>query len=171
VSDEAARVAEQTARAGADAVRRGSETARDALRATVNTANDAFRGATDQFTQMLGYTGPRAEELGRRSSETIQAVTEASSVLARGAQEISQEVLGLIRDSVQQNAEAVNRMASIRSLHDFVAVQSDLARDNLQHVIDINKRIAERSLRIADEAARIIQAQTDRNADRARRAA
>jgi phasin family protein len=170
-TDEAVRFAERTARAGADAARRGTETARDALNATFNTATEAFRGATDTFTQMLGYNGPQAAELARRSSRAIQAVTEASSVLARGAQELSQEVFGLIQDRVQRNAEAVTRIASVRSVQDFVAVQSDLARDNLKHVIDINKRIAERSLRIADEASRVIQAQVEENADRASRAA
>ena len=58
---------------------------------------------------------------------------------------------------------------SARSVQDFVAVQSELARDTLQQVIDTNKRVAEVSARIADEAARSIQAQG--NANQPRRAA
>src|SRR5215208_1581828 len=169
VTDEAARVGEQTARAGADIANRGTEAARNAVEAGLNTATQTFQRVTDQFTKVLGVSGPQAEELARRSSENLPAVSQASTVLARGAQEVSQEVFGLIQDRLQKNIDAVNRLAGTRSVQDFVAVQSDLVRDGLQQVIDTNKRIADSSARVADEAARAIQ--TQGNANQGRRAA
>src|SRR4051795_5570702 len=170
VTDEAARVGEQTARAGADVARRGAETARDSFQAGLNTASESFRRVADQFTNVLGFNGPQAEELARRSSQNIQALTEAGSVLARGAQEVSQEVFGFVQERVRKNADAVNQIARVRSVQDFVAVQSDLARDNLEQVIEVNKRVAKTSLRIAEEAARVIQAQAQAQATRRRAA-
>src|SRR4051812_15966907 len=162
VIDEAARVGEQTARAGADVARRGAETARDTFQAGLNTASESFQRMADQFTNVMGFNGPQAEELARRSSQNIQALTEAGSVLARGAQEVSQEVFGFVQERVRKHADAVNQIARVRSVQDFVAVQSDLARDNLWQVIETNKRVAETSLRIAEEAGRVIQAQANR---------
>src|SRR3954451_11374505 len=156
VTDEAARVGEQTARAGADIANRGTEAARNAMEAGLNTAPQTFQRVSDQFTKVLGFSGPQAEELARRSSENLQAVSQASTVLARGAQEVSKEVFGLVQDRLQKNIDAVNRIVGTRSVQVFVAVQSDLARDTLQQVIDTNKRIAEVSVRIADEAWGII---------------
>src|SRR3954469_9557600 len=92
VTDEAARVGEQTARAGADIANRGTEAARNAVEAGLNTATQSFQRISDQFTKVLGFPGRQGEDLPRRSSENLQAVTQASTVLARGAQEVSQEV-------------------------------------------------------------------------------
>ena len=171
VIDEAARVGEQTARAGADIANRGTETARNVVEAGLNTATQTFQRMTDQFTQVLGFNGPQAQEAVRRSSENLQAVTQAGTVLARGAQEVSQEVFGLIQERLTKNVDAVNRLVGTRSVQDFVAVQSDLVRDDLQRVIDANKRIAEVSVRIAEEAGRMIQAQADQSAPQVRRVA
>ena len=51
------------------------------------------------------------------------------------------------------------------------AAQSELMRDNLQLAIDTNRRIAELSVRIADQAAGAIQAQAGNGMDHAHHAA
>jgi phasin family protein len=171
VADEAGRVGEQTARAGADMARRGAETARDAMQSGVDMATQGFQRMADQIARSFGVPGPQTEELARRSSENTQAVSKASTILARGAQDVSREWVGLVQDGWRRNMEGMNRLARCQSLQDFVAIHSELMRDGVQHVIDTNKRVAELSVRISEEAAGVIQAQTNANADRLRRAA
>src|SRR5215218_2370666 len=171
VTDEAARVGEQTARAGANLARRSTETARDTVQTGLNTATQTFQRMTDQFNQVLGFNGPQAEELARRSSQNLQAVSQANTVLARGLQEASHEWISLAQERVTKDMDGLNRLAGTRSVQDFVAVQSDLVRDSLWRIVDTNKRIAELSLRVAEEAARIIETQANQNAKQVRRAA
>src|SRR5215203_3170164 len=170
VTDEAARVGEQTARAGADIARRGTETARDTVQSGLNTATQTFQRMADQFTQVLGFNGPQAEEQTRRSSQNLQAVSQANTILARGFQEASHEWISLAQERITKNMDGLNRLAGCRSVQDFVATRSDLMRDGLQQVIDTNKRVAELSVRVADEAARSIQ-QAQGTANQGRRAA
>src|SRR3954447_11525546 len=157
-------VATEATRAGADMARHGAETARQGIEAGLNSTVHIFKRATDQFTQVLGVAGPQAEQWARRASQNIEAVSQASSVLAKGAQEISREWFDVMRERLAKNLEAMNRLAGCRSVQDLVTVQREIVRDGLGEAVNSSRRIAEASIRVADEAARIIRTQAKQNA-------
>ena len=171
VTDEAARVGEQTARAGADGLHRSSETARDDVQQGLNPATQSFQQITDQFTQLVGFNGPQTEELAQRWSEKVQALTQACTGQAQGTQKDPQEVCGLVQDRLTKDLEAVTAILSSRLVQDFVADQSDPVRQRLLEMIDANQRMGELVIRIAEQMGQIIQAQATQNANQARRAA
>ena len=152
-TERASSAAEQTARASAEVFQKGTETARNSLQSGLETAKQGFQRMNDQFTQVLGFSGPQAEELTRRSSENIQALTEAGTVLAKGAQDLSREWLGFAQDRQAKNMEGFKRLVGCRSVQDLIAVQSDLVRDSFQELIATNKRVAELSVRVTNDAA------------------
>jgi len=165
---EAGRSTDTAARAGFDA-------ARDTLQTGVDTAVQGFQRITDQFSRVMGFTAPDSDELTRRSSESIQAVSQAGTVLAKGVQQISQEWFGLAQERFTQNLEGLNRLARCQSVQDFMAIQSELIRENLESALGMGQRVAELSNKLANEAAGAVQEQTgsrgvqvDRNANRAR---
>jgi hypothetical protein len=80
-------------------------------------------------------------------------------------------LIGLVQERMTKRVDGLNRMAGCRSVRAFVAAQSELMRDNLQLAIDTNRRIAELSVRIADEAAGAIQAQAGNGMDHVHHAA
>jgi hypothetical protein len=171
VTDETARMGEQTARAGADVLHRSSETARDHVQQGLNTATQSFQQITDQFMQVLAFNGPQTQELAQRWSEKVQALAQASTVQAQGTQKDPQEVCGLVQDRLTTDIEAVNHILGSPSVQDFVAEQSDPVRQRLQEMIEANRRMGELVIRIAEQMGRIIQAQASQNANQPRHAA
>ena len=113
----------------------------------------------------MGFTGPGSEELARRSSDNLQAVTQASTVLTRGAQEVSQELFGLAQEQSTQTLDRLNRLVICRSVQAFGAARSERMRDNLPLVIGTNWRLAALSVWVAAEAARAFQRQAEGAAD------
>jgi phasin family protein len=138
--------------------------ARDAMESGMQSTVQSFRRAADQFTQVLGFAGPQADELAKRSSQNIEALSQASNILVKGAQEISREWFDVMQERMSKNLDALNRLSGCRSVQDFVTVQTDIARDRLGHTFESSRRLAEVSVRVADEASRVIQSQAGRNA-------
>jgi len=157
------KVADEAIGASTTIARHAAETAQQASETGLNRAMHSFQQVTDKFTQMFAVAGPQAEELARRASRNIEAVSQASTVLTKGAQELSREWFDLMRDQLAKQLDAMNRIAGCRSLQDLVTVQSEIVRDGLRETVNTSRRIAEVSIRIAEEAARIIQSQANEN--------
>ena len=162
-AESAKKTAEEATRAGADMARRAGEATRSNLESGLNSTVQTFKQVTDQFTQVLGFAGPQTDELARKSAQNIEAVSQASMVLTKGAQEMSREWFDVIQDRLAKNIGAMNRLASCRSLQDFLVVQSEITRERLGDAVNSGRRLAEVSLRVADEAAKVIEAQASRN--------
>jgi hypothetical protein len=100
----------------------------------------------------------------------LQPVKEQLSSMigsADGLPQAYQRFAELAQERFIKNTDALNRLTHCRSVQDFVAVQSEFVRDNLQQAADV----AQVSLRAAEEAARTIEAQANKNTQRIRRAA
>ena len=67
--------------------------------------------------------------------------------------------------------DGLEQLVQCRSVQDLLAVQIELVRDNWQQMIENSRRLAERSVEVANEAAQKIGTETKRSADRSRRAA
>ena len=145
---------------------RTSETARAGVREATDHAENvmqtgiqAAQRVADEFSRVFGV-GSQNEDLTRQATQNLEAITETGSILMRGFQDVSREWLELTQERLRKNTEGMTKLAQCRTLPDLAVVQSDLARDNLNQIIDVTRRIAERSMKVADEAAKTITAET-----------
>ncbi len=142
--------------------------AADIGRENVRAASEAGQRLTEQVVQLFGFSGERGQELTRQSSHNIEIVTETSAVLARGFQDLSREWLGLMQERLQKNVDGLVALARCRSLQDYLALQSELARNSLEQTVEGTRRLAELSTRVAAEASQTL---ATRDRDGRRRAA
>ena len=170
-ADATRNASEEVARASSDIAQRNTETVQELVRSGVETASKMAERSLDQFASVFGFSGREAQEAAEQSSRNIQAVAECSTVLARGAQDISREWLDWAQQRFQQQLEGINAVLRCRTPQDFMAVQSDQVRQNLELLIESTRRVAERSVQLAEEAGEKIAIQAEETAGRARRSA
>jgi len=154
-------------RAGAEGAQRVARTAQDTLQAGVGSATEAAQRTTDQLIGFAGFSGQQAQGWAQQSSQAVEAMARATTVLSRGAQEISREWFTLSQERMQRNIEGLTALTQCRSIPDFLTIQSELVRDNFQRTIDNSRSLADVSVRVAQEAARTISP----GAERGKRAA
>src|SRR5215213_7924076 len=142
-----------------EAARAGVREATERVENVMQSGIQAAQRVADEFGRVFGVGGQN-EDLTRQATQNLEVITETGSVLMRGFQDMSREWLDVMQERLRKNAEGMTKLAQCRTLPDLAAVQSDLARDNLNQIIAGTRRIAERSMKVADEAAKTITAET-----------
>ena len=63
----------------------------------------------------------------------------------------------MVRHQVEKNIDHMNELWSCRTPQDFAAVQSDMVRETVETALESSRRIADMSLKMADDAGKQIK--------------
>jgi len=146
-------------RSGMEGSQKAVQSVQEVLQSGLGAASELAYQSTGRMMQFYGFPVRNSQDIAEQTSQHLKAITESSTILARGIQDISQEWLDLAQNRMQQNLESINAFTECRSLYDVLAVQSSLLRMNLERILENSRRIAELSSRVTDEAARTMNAQ------------
>lgn len=138
----------------ADLNEKAAENAKHILQKNVDTASQQAREAADRFTRSLGFTGQDSERLARQSKQNIEAITRCGTILTQAYQEASRNWFELGQKQWQRNIDGLNKLTRATSVQEFTAIQSELVREGLQHMVQDSKVIAEGSVRAVEEASK-----------------
>ena len=156
-ADQSAKMAD-AARDGLDKManlgEQAKDTAQQAFQKGVDTASKQAREASDRLTRNLGFSGEEGERLAAQSKRNVDAVSQSGTVLTQAFQTASRSWFELGQKQFQRNLEGLNKLTRTKSVQEFMAVQSELAREGLQHMVQDSRAIAETSLRAFDEASK-----------------
>lgn len=156
VADKTAQAGRAAAKANTEILNTQIETAQQAVRSGLDAGMRSLEGLTQNWTRAFGAAAPNSD-LAEQSAQNVQAVAQASTALAKGAQDASRAWFDLTQRAVRTNFEAFGRLASCRSFQEVATLQSNLIRDSLQQAIEGGEVIARASSEAIREATRAIQ--------------
>lgn len=131
-------------KAGTDAAAKGYEQAIELTRENVAKANTAF---------LKGYAD--AQGFGKGN---VDALVQAGTIFAKGAEQISKQVAALTQNSVQSSVVTAKALMGCKTLRDVIDLQADFARSSFDALVAESTKISELSLKVTNEAIAPIQA-------------
>jgi phasin family protein len=150
-------VSEKVAQAGANLFQQNADTMQNAWHMGLEMATALMGRSTDQLDRTLGFSGREAEEAKERTSRNAEVIlystTEASKVMSG----ISREYMEFTRQQMDKSLERMHHLQSCRTPQEFVAAQGDFLREMITGAFESSRRMAEMSLKIADDAAKGVQ--------------
>ncbi|MBR1279611.1 phasin family protein [Bradyrhizobium sp. AUGA SZCCT0283] len=157
VGQAAAEAGEEVARASANLLKQNVETLQNAWRFGLEAATSAMERSTEQFGRTLGVSGEGAQQATKaaeRSARNAQTLLYTGTAAARVVGRMSQEYFQMVRHQVEKNMDHMNELWSCRTPQDFAAVQSDMVRETVETALESSRRIADMSLKMADDAGK-----------------
>jgi hypothetical protein len=153
----AAEAGDEVARVGAQLLQQNAETVQNAWRFGLDMATKVMGRSTEELGRTLGFSGNEAQqaqqatERSARNTETILYTSTAATRLMSG---MSQEYFEFVRQQMEKSMERMNELWRCRTPQDLAAVQSDLLRETVGSVLQSSRKMADMSLKVADDATK-----------------
>ena len=156
VSEKPAEASSAATKANAEILRVQIETAEQAVRSGFEAGARTVEVISRSFVNAWGVASPNPD-LAEQSSQNVQAVSRASTVLVKGAQDAARTWFDLTQNSLRTNLEAVSEIAKCRSAQELVNAHSNLLWANLRNIIESGDAITRASADAIGEATRAMQ--------------
>jgi len=158
----AAKASEEVSRASADFLNQNAEMLQNTWRSGVEAVTETMNRSTEHLGRTFGWTGDEAQQATENSIRNAQSVMDSATAVSKGLNEISREYFQFARRQMERNIDRMNELWRCRTSHEFAAVQSDLVRDMMTGVLESGRRVADMSLKVADDAGKRIASNVQR---------
>jgi phasin family protein len=160
VGQAAAQAGEEVAKVSADLLKQNAETIQNTWHSGLETATSVMGRSAEQFGRTLGVSrdgAQQATEATERSARNAQTILYTGSAAARVMGGMSREYFQMVQHQVEKNMNHMSELWACRTPQDFAAVQSDMVRETLETALECSRRIADMSLKMAEDAAKQIK--------------
>ena len=138
---------ESFAKAGAEAAKKGYEQAVAMTKEQVEKVSEAVFKGYDQFSTM--------------NKDTLEAVVASGNIVAKGVEGFSKEVFALAQSSFETSMNAAKAFMGVKTMREAIDLQADLSRSQFDKLMADSTKLAEMSVKVANEAFQPIQARVN----------
>lgn len=127
----------------------------------------------DQLKEQMGKLGVLKgyEDAAQVSKENVDAAIRSSQVLAKAAEELGKAIYSFTQSSVELGVQASQAALNVRTLQDLVDVQSEYARNSMDHMIAGTSKISDMAVKVANEVMEPINQRMNEAIDKLNKAA
>jgi len=115
--------------------------------ATISDVAEEAPSAAVKAFPGLSYT-----ELADLSRENLAAVIKANVALSEGLEAIGKELMGYARTSLEAASQTASALLGAKTFEEVVQIQSDLAKSNLEALLQGSAKLSELGVSVANEA-------------------
>jgi phasin family protein len=99
-----------------------------------------------------------AEEMQKLSKENLEACIQASTIMAKGMQELGREWTAYLQESMDRSAAAAKALMAARTMQEVVSLQSDWVKASLDKLLAEATKLSEQTVKVTNEAMEPISA-------------
>ncbi|MDQ2084066.1 phasin family protein [Xanthobacteraceae bacterium Astr-EGSB] len=147
---------ERATRSGTEIVQHNAELMRKAWHSYIDMMAQMTGRSADELGRAFPNANPMTGEDARKSAEqstrNVDAVLDSGTVLAKGIENVTREWVDFARGRVEQNLASFSQFTKCRSPQHVAALQSEMMRDNMEGLLQISRKVAEISVRVAEDA-------------------
>jgi hypothetical protein len=158
----AARASEDVAKASVGLLQQNAEMLQNGWRFGMEMTTSVLGRSTDQFGRAFGLTGDEAQQATERSARNAETILYSATAIAKGLDGFAREYRDFLRQQIERNMDRMNELIRCRTPQDVAVVQSDLVRDTINSALQSSRRMADVSLKVADDAGKHISQSIER---------
>jgi phasin family protein len=116
------------------------------------TAEQIFGTTREQFEKANQTMLRTAEEMQKLSKDNFDAYIQASTIVAKGVQELGLAWTAYVQECVERSAAATKALMSARSLQEIVSLQSEWTKASLDKFIAETTKLSKQTVKVTNEA-------------------
>jgi phasin family protein len=129
---------------------------------SVQKGYDQVLGATREQLEKASASAFKAyEEFSKFQKDNYDAYVAASSIFAKGAENVGKAWMSLTQEAMENAAQTAKALLGAKTLREAVDLQSDFAKANFDKLVAESTKLSELSVKVANEAFAPINARVN----------